>query len=45
MLEFTVEHKYSKTIHVVEGENVFQAYKNNNLDFNLWTVIDTEKIF
>jgi hypothetical protein len=30
MLVFTVEHKYCKSIRVVEGVNVYDAFKSNN---------------
>ena len=43
MLVFTVEHKYTKMIRHIEGENIAQAMKNSNTDVNYWTVIDVEE--
>ena len=42
-MTFTVEHKYCKMTKKIEGENVFDAFKKNGLDFNIWTVINIEK--
>lgn len=44
MLRFTVEHKYCGCIRVIEGENVYNAYKNSNTDINTWIVKNVEKI-
>lgn len=43
MLKVTVEHKNCKMTRVVEGENVYDAFKKNGLDLNTWTVIDIEE--
>ena len=43
MLVFTMEHKYTKMIRHIEGENIAQAMKNSNTDVNHWTVIDVEE--
>jgi hypothetical protein len=40
MLEFTVKHKYCGMEKKIKGQNVWQAFKNNNLDINIWQVID-----
>ena len=40
---FTVEHKYCGYTKMIEGENVFDAFKKSNLDFNIWTVVEAEK--
>lgn len=44
MLRFTVEHKYCKVTRTIEGINVFEAFKNNQMDWSIWQVIDVEKI-
>ena len=42
MMKFTVEHKYCKYTREVEGRNVCDAFKNNNLDLNIWIVMAVE---
>lgn len=42
MLRLTVEHKYCKTIKVIEGSSIINAYRKNNLDIRIWKVIDIE---
>ena len=44
MMIFTVEHKYCKCTRTIEGENVYRAFKENNMDMNIWVVIDVEEI-
>lgn len=44
MLRFTIQHKFCKCLRQIEGENVFDALKNNNLDFKFWDILDVEKI-
>ena len=44
MLRFTVEHKYCKCTRTIEGENVYNAFKNNQMDLTIWTVINVEEI-
>lgn len=44
MLKFTVEHKYCKCTRVIEGINVFEAFKGNKMDITIWNVINVEKI-
>ena len=44
MLRFTVEHKHCGVRKVIEGYNVFDAFRRNGLDLNIWIVMDTEKI-
>lgn len=43
MMRFTVEHKYCKCTREIEGYNVWDAYKTNGLDLNVWIVINVEK--
>ena len=45
MLVFTVEHKYTKALRHIEGENSAQAMKNSDTDARYWIVIDVEKIY
>ena len=44
MLKFTVEHKYCKCTREIKGQNVFEAFKNNKMDYSIWNVIDVEKV-
>ena len=44
MLKFTIEQKHCKCLRVIIGENVAQAYKNNNINASLWLIIDIEEI-
>ena len=44
MLRFLVEHKYCKCRRVIEGYNVFDAFKRNETDLATWVVIDVEEI-
>lgn len=39
----TVEHKYCGFTKKVEGENIYDAFKKNGLDLNIWKVIEVEK--
>lgn len=41
-MRFTVEHKYCKMTKVVVGESIADAFKQNSLDYNVWTIIDVE---
>ena len=43
MLVFTVEHKYCKCTRKIEGNNVWNAFKDNKMDWTVWNVIDVEK--
>lgn len=43
MLKFIVEHKYCGMTKTVEGVNVWDAFKKNNLDLNIWIVKNIEK--
>lgn len=45
MLEFTFEHKHTKTIHKVIAENVMGAYKTEGLDLQLWVCIDIQEVY
>jgi hypothetical protein len=45
MLQFTIEHKYCKCTRVIEGQNVFEAFKNNGINLSIWIVTDVEKVF
>ena len=38
MLEFVVVHKYCGFTKVIEGYNVWDAFKSNGLDLNVWEV-------
>ena len=44
MLRFEIEHKYCGFTKVIKGDNVYDAFKNNGLDFNIWIVKNIEKI-
>jgi hypothetical protein len=44
MLRFTVEHKYCKAIRNIEGYNVWDALKNNGLDYKVWDVKEIERV-
>lgn len=37
-MTFTVEHKYCRMIKKISGENVWDAFRKNNLDINIWIV-------
>jgi hypothetical protein len=41
-MKFTVQHNYCGMTKVIEGNNVYDAFKKNNLDIKVWTVIDVE---
>ena len=42
MIRLTVEHKYCKTIKVIEGNSIIDAYRKNGLDIRIWKMIDIE---
>lgn len=44
MFEFTVEHKYTKMIKRIEGENLDDALKKNRLLSDLWLAIQVCEI-
>ena len=44
MLRFTVVHKYCGYTKTVEGYNVWDALKTNNLDHNVWKVEGVERV-
>ena len=44
MLKFTMEHKYTKMLRVISGENIAQALKNSNTDVNYWTCVDVMEV-
>ena len=41
MLRFTVEHKYCQCQKVIEGLNIYNALKGNDLDCNKFNYTDT----
>ena len=43
MMRFELEHKYYGFTKTIEGENVYDAFKKNGLDLNVWTVKNVEK--
>lgn len=44
MLKFTVEHKYCKCTRTIIGGNVWEAFKNNKMDYSIWNIINVEQI-
>ncbi len=36
MFEFTVQHKYCGMIKQVKGHNIWDAFKNEGLELNVW---------
>ena len=44
MLNFTVVHKYCGYTKQIQGCNIWDALKENNLDFKIWQVLNIEKI-
>lgn len=44
MTQYTVEHKNCGYIKVIEGYDIYDAFKKNNLQSNMWTVIKAEEI-
>ena len=38
MLEFVVVHKYCGFTKIIKGYNVWDAFKSNGLDLNVWEV-------
>jgi hypothetical protein len=44
MLEFVVTHKYCGMTKTIQGYNVWDALKANNLDYNVWTVVSVQNI-
>lgn len=43
MMSFQIEHKHCGFIKTIEGNNVYDAFKKNGLDFNVWIVKSVEK--
>ena len=43
MMSFKIEHKYCGFTKTIEGNNVYDAFKKNGLDLNVWTVKNVEK--
>ena len=43
-MRYTVKHKYCKCIKVIEGNDIYDAFKKNELDKRVWNVIDIEII-
>ena len=43
MMTFTIEHKYCGYTKEVQGYNVWDAFKSNGLDVNVWVVKKVEK--
>ena len=44
MFKFTVQHKYCSMIKQVEGVNVWDAFKSEGLDFNIWICKEVKPI-
>ena len=44
MFKFTVQHKYCGMIKQIEGVNVWDAFKREELDFNIWTCKEVKPI-
>ena len=44
MFEFTVVHKYCGYTKTVQGYNVWDAMRNNNLDHNVWIVESVSRV-
>ena len=44
MVRLTVEHKYCKCTRVIEGNDLYDAFRKSNTDMTIWIVIDIEKI-
>lgn len=40
MLEFKVVHKYCGYTKTIKGNNVWDAFKDNNLDLQVWEVVE-----
>lgn len=40
-MKFLVEHRYCGFTKVIEGETIYDAYKKNNLDLDLWICVET----
>ena len=43
MLTFTVTHKHCGFTKTIKGYNVWEAFKTNGLDHNIWTVTNVKK--
>lgn len=43
MLTIIVEHKYCQCCRQLQGDNIEKIFKQNNLDNNIWKVIDIER--
>lgn len=43
MMTFTIKHKYCGMTKKVNGYNVFDAFKSNGLDLEVWEVISVER--
>lgn len=41
-MKFEVEHKYCGYRKIIEGENIFDAFKRNGLDFVFWNIKSAE---
>ena len=44
MMRFEIAHKYCGYTKTIEGDNVYEAFKKNGLDLNVWVVKNIEKI-
>ena len=43
MMRFEIGHKYCGFTKTIEGDNVYDAFKKNGLDLNVWVVKNIEK--
>ena len=44
MVRLTVEHKNCKCTKVIEGNDLYDAFRKTNTDMTVWNVIEIEKI-
>ena len=44
MMTFTIKHKYCGMTKIVEGYNVFDAFKKNGLDLEIWEITTQEQM-
>ena len=44
MLRITAEHKHCKCLRHLEGESIAKIFKDNDMSYDFWIVIDIEQI-
>ena len=44
MKEYTIQHKHCKAITKIEGYDIYDAMRKNNINGNVWEVIAVESL-